>query len=57
MSMDDFLDSKYKECPKCGTNLFRDFDGNEKKFCNNCNHEIIPKKISQEKSQRSLFDF
>lgn len=57
MSIEDFLDLKYKECSECGTILFRDWDRNEQRSCNNCNNEISPIIKNKERKQKSLFDF
>lgn len=58
ISIEDFLNSKYKKCPKCDTDLFRDWDYHEKKLCHNCNLEIRPKTTRKiEKHQSSLSDY
>lgn len=64
MPIEKFLDSKHKECPKCFTDLLRDWDKDDNSICHNCSYEI--KNVSDTKNriitvngsqQASLFDF
>ena len=62
-NLEIFLNAKYRKCPKCHTDLLRDWDKNENEICHNCSFEIknvgdkIYRSIINDTQQKSLFEF
>ncbi|APH39775.1 P-loop ATPase, Sll1717 family [Methanohalophilus halophilus] len=62
LSIEEFLNSKYRKCPNCGADLFRDWDKSDKKICHICSKESksTGTKFSEkmfDTQQKTLFDF
>ena len=57
MSLEDFIDLKYNQCPYCNATLLRDWEKENTKICHKCSNEIYRSEEIKSSRQRPLLDF